>query len=345
MKLSCSATTLLVKLFPFLLPITCEAASDNHRVVIYYQTTNFNSSADSHISLLPLVESAPIAVTHVLVSALHLDDTDGIHLNDFPPNNTRFDAVWSDVATLQSQGVTVMGMLGGAAAGSFTRLDGDDEQFEKYYGPLKETIGTYNLQGLDLDVEEDMSLSGIVRLIDRLNSDFGDDFVITLAPVASALQEGGGNLSGFSYTDLEAQRGGEIDFYNAQFYSGFGSASSTSDYQDIVDSGFPADKVVLGLLTNSANGNGFVALATSGGVIEDLVTEYPEFGGVAGWEYFNSLPGGTSAPEEWAAWAAEHQAAANTVDTSSAKFKATRAAHDTWHVVRRWSRQTWRWLK
>ncbi|KAK9783455.1 putative Glycoside hydrolase superfamily [Seiridium cardinale] len=343
--LVCSATTWLARLFPFLVPQTCHVATDNHRVVIYYQTTNANSSADSHISLLPLVSEANISVTHVLVSAFHLDDTDGIHLNDYPPNNTRFDQVWSDVATLQSKGVTVGGMLGGAAQGSFERLDGDDEQFEQYYGPLKETIGTYNLQGMDLDVEEDMSLDGIIRLIDRLRSDFGDEFVITLAPVASALQDGGSNLSGFSYTDLEAQRGDEIDFYNGQFYSGFGSASSTSDYQDIIDGGFTPEKVVMGLLTNSANGNGFVALDTSAGVIEDLVAEYPDFGGVAGWEYFNSLPGGTSAPEEWAAWAAEHQAATTATDTSSTKFKAKRAMHDTWHIVRRWGRKTWRWLK
>lgn len=344
--LVCKASIWLVSFFPFLLPLTCHAVSDSHRVVIYYQTTNFNSSADSHISLLPLVETAAdISVTHVLVSALHIDGTDGIHLNDYPPSNPIFDQVWSDVATLQSKGVIVAAMLGGAAPGSFEKLDGDDEQFEKYYGPLKETIGTYNLQGLDLDVEEDMSLDGIIRLIDRLRSDFGNDFLITLAPVASALQTGGSNLSGFNYFDLEAQRGDEISFYNGQFYSGFGSASSTSDYQDIIDSGFPAEKVVLGLLTNSANGNGFVALDTSAGVIEDLVAEYPSFGGVAGWEYFNSLPGGTSAPEEWATWAAEHLATSSTTDTSSTKFRARRAVHDTWHVVRRWGRQTWRWLK
>lgn len=40
--------------------------------------------------------------------------------------------------------------------------------------------------------------------------------VITLAPVASALTEGGGNLSGFNYFDLEAQRGSSIAFYNAR---------------------------------------------------------------------------------------------------------------------------------
>ncbi|KAI1869742.1 uncharacterized protein JN550_005723 [Neoarthrinium moseri] len=344
--LVCNAATWMVKLFPFLLPLTCHAATNNHRVVVYYQTTNYNGSATEHVSLLPLINSeAKIPVTHVLVSALHIDDKDGIHLNDYPPDNPIFDEVWSDVAQLQAKGVVVTGMLGGAAPGSFTRLDGDDAQFEKYYGPLHDTIGQYNLQGLDLDVEENMSLNGIIRLIDRLRKDFGDDFVITLAPVASALQKGGGNLSGFDYFKLEAQRGSDIDFYNGQFYSGFGSAASTSDYQDIIDGGFPAEKVVMGLLTNKANGNGFVALDTSAGVIKELVAEYPDFGGVAGWEYFNSMPGGQKEPWKWASWATNALSASSTTDTSSPKFMVKRAAHDTWHVVRRWGRQTWRFLK
>lgn len=107
-------------------------------------------------------------------------------------------------------------MVGGAAAGSFERLDGDDASFERYYGPLHDLIGAHNLQGLDLDVEESFSLNGVIRLIDRLKADFGSDFIITLAPVAAALTEGGGNLSGFNYFDLEAQRGSSIAFYNAR---------------------------------------------------------------------------------------------------------------------------------
>jgi hypothetical protein len=34
--------------------------------------------------------------------------------------------------------------------------------------------------------------------------------------------------------------------------------------------------------------------------IRSLVAKYPTFGGVDGWEYFNSMPGGTAAPWQWA---------------------------------------------
>ncbi|KAI1500999.1 glycoside hydrolase superfamily [Biscogniauxia marginata] len=348
--LACNATTWVARLFPFLVPLTCQAAEvaagDIHRVVLYYQTTNYNNSDTSHVSLLPLINSAPsISVTHVLVAAVHIVDEDnGIRLNDYPPDNERFDQVWSDAAELQAKGVTVMAMVGGAAAGSWTRLDGDDEQFEHYYGPLHDMIGTYNLQGLDLDVEQSMSLTGIIRLIDRLKADFGDDFIITLAPVASALTEGGSNLSGFDYFDLEAQRGDQIAFYNGQFYSGFASAGSARDYESVLDDGFPAEKVVMGLLTNDDNGSGFVDLDAQAPVLEELVRENANFGGVAAWEYFNSVPGGTEAPWEWAAWMADHMAEAaakekQEIPTREAVWRSVRKAG---RRVRREGRRVYR---
>ncbi|KAJ1335207.1 Glycosyl hydrolases family 18 [Microdochium nivale] len=230
-----------------------------------------------------------------------------------------------------------MAMVGGAAVGSWTRLDGDAEQFEHYYKPLHDFVGGYNIQGLDLDVEQEMSLEGIIRLIDRLKTDFGDDFVISLAPVGSALTKGGGNLSGFDYFQLEAKRGKDIDFYNAQFYFGWGDASSAADYEDIIDDGFPTEKVVMGLLTNPANGNGYVTLDKQAPVLEELVAENPRFGGVAGWEYFNSLPGGDSAPYKWAAWMAEHigkpqadassQPQARDISTSESVRRSVRKSH------------------
>jgi hypothetical protein len=105
-----------------------------------------------------------------------------------------------------------MGMLGGAAKGSFTRLDLDDVTFETYYIPLRDLIRERGLDGLDLDVEERMSLAGVIRLIDRLKSDFGSGFTITLAPVAAALMSDNPrhNLSGFSYEALEVMRGPQV---------------------------------------------------------------------------------------------------------------------------------------
>lgn len=78
-------------------------------------------------------------------------------------------------------------MLGGAAKGTLERLDCIDEgKLEAYYAPLRDMLLKYRFDGLDLDVEEEMSLGGVIRLIDRFDSGVG--FMVTMAPVATALQ-------------------------------------------------------------------------------------------------------------------------------------------------------------
>lgn len=332
-----NACGLFARFFPFLFALTCYVQAADHRVVVYYQTTHYNSSTTNEVSLLPLIQSeSEVSVTHVLIGAIHIvDEQDGwIRLNDYTPDNEIFDHVWSDAAALQAAGVTVMAMVGGAAPGSWSRLESD---FETYYGHLHDFIGTYNIRGLDLDVEQSTSLESIIQLIDRLKADFGDGFVISLAPVASALTEGGGNLSGFSYFALEAQRGSSIDFYNGQFYFGWGDASRPADYEDIIDDGFPAEKVVMGQLTNPANGNGYVDFDTVLPVLQELTAENPTFGGVAGWEYFNSLPGGDSAPWQWASWMADAitSGAASIKREISSTEKLRRAVRKDYRLFRR----------
>jgi len=270
-------------------------SSKKQRVVIYHQT----DSSLLPLVTLPLATKKPRSVTHINIAAFHIDDTVGeIHLNNTPPDDSSYDQLWKDVHGMQKFGVKILGMLGGAAQGSYKHLD-DDDTFESYYGPLRDMIQKFALDGMDLDVEESMSLAGIERLVNRLNSDFGDDFIITLAPVASALS-GGSNLSGFSYSDLEKDCGDKISWYNAQFYSGFGSMDKTDDYESIINNGWSPSKVVAGVLTNQDDGSGYVDLDVLKTTLQALIKEYDDFGGVAGWEYFNSKPGGKEKPWEWA---------------------------------------------
>jgi hypothetical protein len=64
----------------------------------------------------------------VIVAAIHLNDGPGnITLNDHRPDDKRYDQLWGEVIWLQGSGVKVLGMLGGAAKGTFERLSGDDE--------------------------------------------------------------------------------------------------------------------------------------------------------------------------------------------------------------------------
>ncbi|KAL9607301.1 MAG: hypothetical protein Q9204_009346 [Flavoplaca sp. TL-2023a] len=263
-----------------------------------------------------------------------------------------------------------MCMLGGAAQGSFKRLDYSDDElgllppllseaeaalnsnlnnddesrtgnrrrnqhpvtlpaptsFEQFYTPLRDFLRSRNLDGIDLDVEEPTSLPGIIHLIDRLRSDFGsssstsvptpsDDpgsrsrsrsrsgggFTITLAPVATALIKDLRHLSGFSYFSLERLRGASIDWYNTQFYNGWGNLDdslpalglegwSFSDglYDYIVRrEGWKAEKVVVGMLTNPRHGgSGYVGWEGVTRVLGGLLERCPGFAGVSGWEYW-----------------------------------------------------------
>lgn len=226
------------------------------RVIVYHQTHHGPNNGPP-ISLLPLITNAT-GVTHVIIAAIHINSRpEDLTLNDTSPSDEKFNILWGEVAWLQSSGIKVLGMLGGFAKGSFERLCNNTSsdgvvQFENFYLPLRDMIRQRRLDGLDLDIEEPTSLAGTIRLIDRLRADFGPDFLITLAPVATALLPGQPHLSGpeFDYRVLEQLRGEEIAWYNTQLYCGWGDAGTTAWYDAIIRAGWNPEKVVMGLISN-----------------------------------------------------------------------------------------------
>ncbi|MFR9728298.1 chitinase [Saccharopolyspora sp. MS10] len=268
-------------------------AEGGKHAAVYYQT---QYDGDRYLSPLGLTEhGAP--VTEVIVGAVHLNSPTEVHLNDEPPDDPKFDPMWADLAALQGEGVQVLAMVGGAAHGSFQRLD---TEFETYYPLLRDLLRDRGLDGVDLNVEEEMSQQGIQRVIAALRADFGPEFLITMGPVASALS-GGGNLSGFDYEQLYREAGDDIAWFNAQFYNGWGDASSTADFDAIVSRGvIPAERISVTVLTNQANGaSGYVDVAGLRSTFAALRAAHPEFGGVTGWEYFNARPAAGEDPWQW----------------------------------------------
>ena len=99
--------------------------STGPRLIVYHQT--FHDANGTYHSLLPLLTNNT-GITHVIVAAIHLNDGPGnITLNDHRPDDKRFDQLWGEVNWLQGSGVKVLGMLGGAAKGSYEKLSGDEE--------------------------------------------------------------------------------------------------------------------------------------------------------------------------------------------------------------------------
>ncbi|EOD50296.1 putative class iii chitinase protein [Neofusicoccum parvum UCRNP2] len=282
------------------------------RFVLYAQTHHKPGPAPQEpVSLLPLL-TKNTGVTHVIIAAIHLNEGPGnITLNDDPPDSPKFDTLWGEVAWLKGAGVKVMGMLGGAAKGSYWRLQGSAEEFEAYYTPLASLIRRHALDGLDLDVEEQIELPTLLRLLTRLRADFGPSFLTTLAPVATALvpdmrfppdtyiptdpatgsptappmtiPKSLPHLSGFSHFALEAGHGSLVSWYNVQFYNGWGDARETRLYDAIVAAGWPPAKVVLGVLTNARNGgSGYVAPPLLEDVLRVCRARFPASSGGAG---------------------------------------------------------------
>lgn len=292
-----------ILIFATLIGGAASAQTSSRRVTYYYQTQYYQGN---YVSLAPIWEQInphtrqPVT-TDVMVAAFHLGYDNGnnpyIHLNDNVPGDPMFDQMWKEVATLQSYGVTVRMMLGGAAQGSYADLF---SQWDTFYPILKQTLQQYNLNGIDLDIEEIVSLPNVQMLITQLDADFGPNFIMTMAPVASAFW-GGPNLSGFDYRQLyQSQQGQRINWYNGQFYSGFATMSSPADYERAINAGWPADKIVAGVIGNPQDGSGYVPPNSVMNTVHTLIGLYPSFGGMDCWEYFNALPGGLSNPVKWA---------------------------------------------
>lgn len=99
------------------------------------------------------------------------------------------------------------------------------------------------------------------------------------------------HLSGFNHFELESSEAGKlVEWYNVQFYCGWGDASNTHLYEALVTAGWNPQKLVLGVVTNPGNGAGHVPLEKLQSVVKALSGRYrDQFGGIMGWEYFNAV--------------------------------------------------------
>jgi hypothetical protein len=204
-----------------------------------------------------------------------------------------------------------MAMLGGAARGSYLVFGYQDEtissilnllvpstelpKFNFYYDPMITILRQYHLDGIDLDIEEPVSVSVPLRLLRYLRRDMGPEFILSMAPVATSLiYNSSEKISGFSYFDLDSNatdliRGDKlVSWYKTQFYSGFGDSSTPETYQYITSKGWDPARVVMGVLDNPNDGHGFVATKYVVDTIKKLRALYPTFGGIYGWDYFDA---------------------------------------------------------
>lgn len=241
----------------------------NPKIIYYYQTFN---------SLQPILyKKTP--VTHIHLSSIHFgnnnDNTHYIHLNDNLPTDPKFDSVWEELVQAEKYNITTILMVGGAG-GAFINLFSN---FNVYYHLLKELILSKKvIKGIDLDIEEYVNINDIKKLIRQLKTDFGEKFIISMAPIQSSLQYDQPSMGGFIYKDLYNSPEGEmIDYFNGQFYMDY----SETAYTQAVENGYPPQKIVMGMISGE----------TYQIELNKTYQKYKDsFGGVFIWEYFNAPP-------------------------------------------------------
>ncbi|KDR77503.1 hypothetical protein GALMADRAFT_138605 [Galerina marginata CBS 339.88] len=247
-------------------------SSPVHRVVVGYDT-QFQDK--KYISPTPLIPFA----SHLIVGGFDLtldNNTEKVVLNDISLDDSSLTKMWIDIAR------SIKKLL---------------ENFTGYYKPVSSCITDRSLDGIDLVLATSDDYKTVVKLIKQLKADFGEEFIITLAPEPNELK-GKSGYSGFDYRGLEKNYGAKIDWYNVQFYE---TLKNTADYEAVV-TGCPLDpsRIVAGIHTNSAIGSTFVKLDTIKSTVRKLLKKYGNrFGGVLASDYYKSEPN-TDEPWTWA---------------------------------------------
>ena len=251
------------------------------RTIFYYQT--FKDTNDNLISLEPvLYDTTPLS--HIHVSSIHfgIDENQEpyIHLNNRSPYNSYFDEVWEDIENASKKNTKIVLMIGGAGGGYSSFFSNIEMYYDLLYNLLKNKPF---INGIDLDIEEACSLDNVKLIINKIVNDFGEDYIISTAPVAASLMHDTPGMGGFIYKDLfNSDEGKFIDYINCQAYYNY----SLSTLDKIVNNGYDVSKIVMGLIA----GENYEA------ELKDMYDKYSEqFGGLFVWEYYDTQP----SPQDW----------------------------------------------
>ena len=131
------------------------------KIIIYYQTF---CGLDKIIN-----NNSTNNITHIHLSSIHFgtdqNNNKYIHLNDYSPYDKTFTKVWDDLEKANNLGIKIILMIGGAG-GAFTDLFND---FDIYYNLLYKLIKNKSIiQGIDLDIEENVKLENVKLLINQI---------------------------------------------------------------------------------------------------------------------------------------------------------------------------------
>ena len=117
-------------------------------------------------------------------------------------------------------------------------------------------------------------------LINKLDQDYGKDFIISMAPIQYSLITNNTGIGGFVYKDLyNSNEGKRINYFNCQAYSDY----SFESFCEIVKNGYDPSKIVYGM----------ISYQESTEINKEIIKIFKKninFGGVFDWEFFDAKP-------------------------------------------------------
>ena len=244
--------------------------SNKNRVIYYYQTF---CGLDSIIQSSHTPDSIHLSSIHF---GLDSENQPYIHLNNYTPGDPKFSSVWEQLQKCKEQGVEITLMIGGAGGGYRSLFS----NYAAYYRILKQLLTDKHglITGIDLDIEEIVSLKDTLKLINDIKGDF-PDMTISMSPVQFSLETDVPGMGGFCYKDI--LKTDLVDYFIGQFYTDY----SLEAFEKCVKNGYPPEKIVIGGISGQDFGSNLDTIA-------EIKKTYPDFAGVSIWEYFNAPLGG-----------------------------------------------------
>jgi hypothetical protein len=103
-------------------------------------------------------------------------------------------------------------------------------------------------------------------------------------------------------TSSSRPNGKLFNWYNTQFYDGWGNPATPTTYETIINAGWDPSRIVMGVLTAASEGSEWAPLTELSSTISSLKSLYPDFGGISGWEYGGGAGSSDGlTPEQWVA--------------------------------------------
>lgn len=250
-----------------------------NKIILYYQ---------SFIGLEKIYNEDDVYVTNIHLSSLHFgpndDNSSYIHLNNLSPYSSKFNKVWDDLVKCKKKGIKIIIMLGGAG-GAYNYMFKNNETYLECLNLLLKLINDKEdiIDGIDLDVEEEIGLDNILKLIRDLNAKLPKNFIFSMAPVSDYLISDSPGMGGFKYSDIiKSDVGNRIDYFNGQFYDySIFEETTLTDIYNMCTKVIPREKLVLGIEYISSD------------FYDELysITVSKPISGVYFWEYVN-MPDG-----------------------------------------------------